>query len=786
MSETISRSSPHTGTVLPEGRPFWIVDGKAYDLTEWMALHPGGATWFKTTQGRDISALLHTYHRDPLKLRKILARYEIEGFTERDVLPKLGIPPFLLAPDFDASVDLPRLDYRDDGSLLAAIRLRVNAKLSKAALRRNDRLFDVVTCCLGLLHVAALGLMVTGTLAWWVCVLIMVVTRTALAGAGHYHLHRKWSDRGRFTFPIGKALFDINYVGTSLIGTDGHVLLHHPYLGSGADVKKTFFDRMLRLHPVLRIPGYTLHKFGICLLGLPLRAREIGKFEHPRTGPAQDGGLRGLLGFLRGGRRSSGSASASAPASESGSESGSAPARKAGEAIRADFWTMRVWMVLEFALCAATGYIVPWIIQFVITLWFNTFLVVASHDFEEAAGDDELDVIPPLLRDDWAARQICLSYDLSIAGNRWIDLWLSAGLSPHRVHHVLPFQGSGFANLVSESAVREACAEVGIAWERPRNLIFNRFPVVIKHYLLAPVMAGPPPMFGPPPPGIPPPPGMPPVPGMPPPGAPSLGPPPAGASWWSASAVRAAAVRAAAWGAARRRTPAPMAPAATGVAATREAAGYRPRAARRAGPLFARRLAGRRRLTLQAGRVVDLLAKDVGVPGVPPGLLDHVRHDPAQRHLARLPRVDRPGHRAQVRAPADDLVAARACPPVSGHHIGGADVVRDLHRPRHGQVFAEEDHPEPVLLHTRQVLDQAEDVRPRRHARGAQLLLGQPFRSPDHGVPHLVQEMQEHVELGIIHSARPYASAATSATTVPPQARRPKSTRKFRATRKNR
>ncbi len=31
------------------------------------------------------------------------------------------------------------------------------------------------------------------------------------------------------------------------------------------------------------------------------------------------------------------------------------------------------------------------------------------------------------------------------------------------------------------------CAELGIVWERPRNLIFERFPTVIKHYLLCPV-----------------------------------------------------------------------------------------------------------------------------------------------------------------------------------------------------------------------------------------------------------------------------------------------------------
>src|ERR1700726_2076338 len=109
MSETLSRSatrsSPYTGTVLPRGRPFWIVDGKAYDFTEWMSIHPGGTVWFQQTQGRDISALLH----------RILAKYEIKEpgaagqLSERDVLPKLGVPPFLLAPDFDARTDLPRL-----------------------------------------------------------------------------------------------------------------------------------------------------------------------------------------------------------------------------------------------------------------------------------------------------------------------------------------------------------------------------------------------------------------------------------------------------------------------------------------------------------------------------------------------------------------------------------------------------------------------------------------------------------------------------------------------------
>lgn len=506
-SSSTTRSSPFTGTVLPQGQPFWIVDGRAYDFTEWMRRHPGGSMWFKQTEGRDISALLHTYHREPAALQRVLKKYEIEELagvdvrpkivvpprsdslrpvsnghppasnghppavddpepasdgsppiTEQDILPKLGIPPFLLAPDFDARKDLPKLDYRDEGSLLAEIRSRVNDRFPKKALRKYDRAFDAVTWVVALAHVATLALLIASLIPTWAFVVIMVVTRTSLAGAGHYHLHRKWKQpRGRrsFSMPIGKALFDINYVGTSLIGSDGHVLLHHPYLGSGADVKKTFFDSMLRLHPALRVPGYTLHKLGICLTGLPFRAREIAKFERPREG--QDG-----------------------------------PAIKA-EGTRTDFWAIRAWILVEFAVCLATGYIVAWLIQFFVTLWFNTFLVVASHDFEESATEEELARIPEPLRDDWAANQICLSYDLSVAGNRWIDVWLSAGLSPHRVHHVLPWQGSGFANLAVEETVREVCAEVGIAWERPRSLIFERFPVVIKHYLLVPARPAPPP-----------------------------------------------------------------------------------------------------------------------------------------------------------------------------------------------------------------------------------------------------------------------------------------------------
>jgi hypothetical protein len=465
--------SPFTGTQHLQGPPFWIVDGQAYDFREWMQRHPGGSAWFVTTQGRDISALFHSCHRDPERLRKMLARYRVDTATPADVLPTLGVPPFLIPDGFHAARDLPRFDFNRQGNVLGAIQRNIAEKLPPAVLRRYDLAFDLFTAFAIVIHLAALAGLVTGVASsWasgWALVLVLVLTRTALAGAGHYHLHRRKrapAARGRMNY--GQSLFDINYVGTCLIGIDGHVLLHHPYLGSGGDVKRTFFSGMLQLHPALRIVGYTLHKLGICLTGMVVRGYEVNFIEFDR-------------GHLR-----------------------------------TDFWLIRLWLLLELVALVASGHTLAWLAQFVISLWLNTFLVVASHDFEGSDGQ-AVARCPPPLRDDWAARQICESFDLSVVGSRWVDVFLTAGLSPHRVHHVLPAQRSGFANIASETVVQEVCEEYGIRWERPRNLITERLPAIIKHYMFSPPMrparrAPPGPPGRMPPPGAPPPPPLPPAP----------------------------------------------------------------------------------------------------------------------------------------------------------------------------------------------------------------------------------------------------------------------------------
>jgi len=78
------------------------------------------------------------------------------------------------------------------------------------------------------------------------------------------------------------------------------------------------------------------------------------------------------------------------------------------------------------------------------------------------------------------------SFDMAVVGNKYVDIFLTAGLGTHRVHHVVPYQGSGFANIVSMPAVEEVSKEMGVPWERTRNFITERIPDIVSYYLLAP------------------------------------------------------------------------------------------------------------------------------------------------------------------------------------------------------------------------------------------------------------------------------------------------------------
>jgi hypothetical protein len=202
---------------------------------------------------------------------------------------------------------------------------------------------------------------------------------------------------------------------------------------------------MMRLPRLLRVPVHTIHKFGHMVTGMPIRIVDVVRITRKIGVRAIYGTWRNAIGHVIG---SSG---------------------------------LRLLLIGELVAFVAAGDFWAWAWQFVATLWLSTFLIVSSHDFEEDADEQ-----PDTGTEDWGVHQLTEAYDLKVVGNRYVDCFLSAGLSSHRAHHVLPFQRSGFANIATEDVLREEAAKFGIQWLPAKSFVTDRLPKLARTYLLSP------------------------------------------------------------------------------------------------------------------------------------------------------------------------------------------------------------------------------------------------------------------------------------------------------------
>lgn len=147
-----------------------------------------------------------------------------------------GIPHFLLPPKFDAASDIPTYDFnpKDKSLFLTSARRRILDPTAQRTIKKLDNLFDIVVAALCACYAALVVAWLSGLVPWWVAVPAFTVLRTSIAGGGHYYVHRKKPF-------VGDVLFDLNYVGMAFTAQDGHVLIHHAYTQSDADVKRGFF-----------------------------------------------------------------------------------------------------------------------------------------------------------------------------------------------------------------------------------------------------------------------------------------------------------------------------------------------------------------------------------------------------------------------------------------------------------------------------------------------------------------------------------------------------------------
>lgn len=93
----------------------FIVEGKVYDLREWVPLHPGGPLWFSKCFNRDITAVVYTYHKEPEMIKKILAKYEVKGKKAEAIEdPYFNVPRYVLPEDFNVKKDIMKFDFTLD------------------------------------------------------------------------------------------------------------------------------------------------------------------------------------------------------------------------------------------------------------------------------------------------------------------------------------------------------------------------------------------------------------------------------------------------------------------------------------------------------------------------------------------------------------------------------------------------------------------------------------------------------------------------------------------------
>lgn len=432
----------------PAGPPpdMWVYNGRAYDLSEWIAKHPGGAFFIGRTKNRDITSIIHAYHKNPEGIERLLERYALDRDARPgDVHPKCNAPEFLFKEDFNSWRDTPRYRFDNKDDLLHRVKARLRQPQLAARIKKMDRLFNIVVAGLAVAYVAvqAMRLAAPQWMPLPLFIIAMVLLRCSLAGFGHYAVHRRQKGLNR----VLANAFDINYVALGLVTADGHTLLHHPHTQSEVDIKKNVFTMMMRLPCLLRVPVHTIHKFGHLVTGMPIRIVDVLRITRKI-------GVTEVYGTWR-----------------------NAIPHFAGSV------GLRLLLIGELVAYALTGDFLAWATQFVATLWISTFLIVSSHDFEEDTDEHAADDADP---QDWGIHQLTEAYDLKVIGNRYVDCFLSAGLSSHRAHHVLPYQGSGFANIATEDVLREEAVKFGLKWLPAKSFVTDRLPKLARAYLLSP------------------------------------------------------------------------------------------------------------------------------------------------------------------------------------------------------------------------------------------------------------------------------------------------------------
>lgn len=414
-----SKPSPH----IHDSDRLWFIDGKAYDLSEFISKHPGGPAALRLGQGTNCSELFRCYHFKKNPPQKLFERYEVE--VDRNdplIIERLGSSGFT---------------FEEDG-FYKTIQRRSRAYFKETGKSHRATLFEQMLALTMILGAIALiyPAYIKGSLL--AAFALGFVRALASVSPGHSMSHFSVFP-GRFN-TLAFHLTSPFMVSTWAIWTSTHVRSHHIDTLTLEDLQDNYPLKRVQRESAFRPWHRHQHQYiwVVYLLSLPLWT-------------AQD-----LLVSIQ------------------GLWTGTNPWRVSRRQLLGNVVALSCnlffTVVLPFLFLPFLQALMVCLVANAVASLMVVLQIVVNHEVPETLG-----VTSPANRGDWGAHQVLTSHNYGV--DSWLALHLSGGLNMQIEHHLFPSVHYTHYPALAR-IVREACVEYGL----PYNTSPSIFGAVKKHH----------------------------------------------------------------------------------------------------------------------------------------------------------------------------------------------------------------------------------------------------------------------------------------------------------------
>ena len=403
----------------------WYIGNRAYDLTQWIAGHPGGRDTLVQTEGTNCTELFRAYHLMRCPSAALLSRYEVTiDAADPEHVEGMGGSHFTFA----------------EGDFYKTLQNRVRARFASTGESIHASPCTQVLS-LGLVFIA-IGLTfpayVLGSIG--AAMTLGILKSVAAAGPGHSMSHFSVFGRGRWNtliFRLGSPFL----VSNPAIWSKAHIQSHHVSTLTADDLQDNYPFK--RIQPALRHRawhrGQHVYAWLIYMFGLPLWIVQ----DLTRSFASLFTGVHATARFTMAQRLE-------------------------------NIAVMAVNLVFSVAL---PFFFLEWRRALLVCLLVNVpsslllvLQIAVNHEVPETQGN-----VVPGQAIDWGTHQVLTSHNYSVTSAA--ALFFSGGLNMQIEHHLFPSVHYSRYHVLSP-LVRAACVEFGLPYHCSKSF----FEAVTKHY----------------------------------------------------------------------------------------------------------------------------------------------------------------------------------------------------------------------------------------------------------------------------------------------------------------